>query len=154
MHIVELHVTANNMEILSVSQQRFYGLFMSPATIKCYLGLPMKCPIFLSNFNEIWIFLTEFHEVPNTKHHGNPSSGRCADTSGDRQTKGRTWWTKRALFTTMQTQLKMKSQIIVFITQMQIHKVKKSSEGLIKSLLNWEDTMIKSCKTGACKKAF
>jgi hypothetical protein len=43
------------------------------------LGLHVKCPIFLSDFNQIWIFLTDFFfvKVPNIKFHGNVSSGNC-----------------------------------------------------------------------------
>jgi len=26
-----------------------------------YLGLRVKCPIFLSDFNQIWVFWTDFH---------------------------------------------------------------------------------------------
>ena len=37
---------------------------MSPATIKTYLGLRVKCPTFLSNFNHILIFSTDFHWSP------------------------------------------------------------------------------------------
>jgi len=30
-----------------------------------HLGLYVKCPIFLSDFNQIWSFATDFREVPN-----------------------------------------------------------------------------------------
>lgn len=33
--VVELHVTANSIKILRVSQQCFYRKFLSPAAIKC-----------------------------------------------------------------------------------------------------------------------
>jgi len=29
---------------------------------KLYLGIHIKCPIFLSDFTEIWIFSTDFHK--------------------------------------------------------------------------------------------
>jgi hypothetical protein len=32
--IVELHITVNNIKILSVAQQCFYGKFMSPTTMQ------------------------------------------------------------------------------------------------------------------------
>jgi len=53
-------VTVNNTKILSAAQQ-YYGEFMSPVTIKTYLGLRVKCPTFLSHFNHILIFSTDFH---------------------------------------------------------------------------------------------
>jgi hypothetical protein len=34
---------------------------------KTYLVLDVKCPIFLSDFNQIWIFSIDFCEVFNTK---------------------------------------------------------------------------------------
>lgn len=32
--VIELHVTVNNVKVLSVAQKLFYDEFMSPATIK------------------------------------------------------------------------------------------------------------------------
>jgi hypothetical protein len=43
------------------------------------LGLHVKCPIFLSNFNQIWISQQIFLKATNTKLHRNPSSGSNAD---------------------------------------------------------------------------
>ena len=80
-HTVELHDHRQQYKkILSVPQQCFCGAFMTPAAMKCHLGLCVKCLILLSNFNQIWVFLTDFHEVPQNQ----TSSGRCADTGGDR----------------------------------------------------------------------
>jgi hypothetical protein len=49
---------------------------------------------------------------------------------------------------------KIEQPIIVFITQTRKYKVKKSGRGLIKSLLNCGDAMIKSWKTAAFTKSF
>jgi len=49
---------------------------------------------------------------------------------------------------------KNEEPITVFITQMQTYKVKNSDGGLIKSLLNCGDTMIKSWKTAAFTQSF
>jgi hypothetical protein len=35
---------------------------MSPGTKKVYLILHVNCPILLSDCNQIWIFLTDFHK--------------------------------------------------------------------------------------------
>lgn len=40
----------------------------------------MKCPIHLSDFNQIWHFLTDFHKVSNIKFHKNLSSRSKVDT--------------------------------------------------------------------------
>jgi len=48
----------------------FYGYLKSQATVKrlqIFIDLHVKCQIFLPNFNQIWIFLTDFFiRVPNT----------------------------------------------------------------------------------------
>jgi hypothetical protein len=62
--IVELHVTVNRMKILIVAQQRFYWRVNVAGNNKSYLGLHVKCPISLSNFNKIWSLWTDFHENP------------------------------------------------------------------------------------------
>ena len=46
------------------------------------LGLREKGPVFLPSCNQIWLLLTDCHNVPNTKYHGNPSCGSRADTRG------------------------------------------------------------------------
>ena len=48
---------------------------MSAIWSKMSSGLHVKYPLFLSDFNETWIFLTDFEKYTNIKFHGNPSSG-------------------------------------------------------------------------------
>jgi hypothetical protein len=43
--VVDLHVTINYIQILSVAQQYFYSKFMSLATIMRTEGLHVKCPM-------------------------------------------------------------------------------------------------------------
>jgi len=40
-----------------------------------YFGIHVKCLLFLSDFNEIWIFFSDFRKYSNIKFHDNPSSG-------------------------------------------------------------------------------
>jgi len=40
-----------------------------------YIGLHVKYPLFLSDLNETWIFLTYFQKMHNIKFHKNPSMG-------------------------------------------------------------------------------
>ena len=74
---------ANNMKTLTVEQHCFYGEFMWPATLK---RLHIKCPIFLSDFSQIWCFTTDFHKAPSNKFQWNPSSESRADICGQTQT--------------------------------------------------------------------
>ena len=62
------YVTANNIIILSVAKQFFYGDLISPATKSFYpivtkFGVPRQV----------------FVKVPSIKFHGNPSSGSRAN---------------------------------------------------------------------------
>jgi hypothetical protein len=54
--------------------------------------LHVKCPLFLSDFNETWIFSTDFRKSSNIKFHQSPSSGRRVVPC--EQTEGRTDMTK------------------------------------------------------------
>jgi hypothetical protein len=62
---VETHVTVNKINILGVQQECFYGELKSPTTT--HTGLHVRCPTFLSDFNQIWSFSTHFQEalIPN-----------------------------------------------------------------------------------------
>jgi hypothetical protein len=60
--------------------------FMACSRVKFILGLHVKCPTFLSDLNQIWIFSTDFIKVPNIKFHGNPSSGSRGDICGRMET--------------------------------------------------------------------
>ena len=74
---VELHVTVNNMKALNVvmgTQQWIYfallpscELFRNTATDIQVLPPSCKCPIFLSNFRQIWSATTNFRGNPQHK---------------------------------------------------------------------------------------
>jgi hypothetical protein len=42
---------------------------------KMYIGIDVKCPLFLSDFNETWISRQMFEKASNIKFHENPSNG-------------------------------------------------------------------------------
>jgi hypothetical protein len=48
--VVELHVTVNNIKVLSVTQQCFYSKFMSPTTTQITNNVEEcgPCPVFVS----------------------------------------------------------------------------------------------------------
>ena len=69
-------------------------------TIKMYFGLYVKCPLFASDFNETWIFWTDFRKMPKYQMswkyvHWEPSFIlRRTDRQTDRQSDGRRNMTK------------------------------------------------------------
>ena len=74
------------------------GEFMSPTklTRRLLSSSCIKCPIFLSYFNQFDVSRQIFIEVLNVKFHGNPTSGNRDDTwPTDRETEG--WATLRKL---------------------------------------------------------
>lgn len=61
-------------------RQRLYGDLMAPATINHTYIFGAKCPIFLSDGNQISSLSTDFNNFHT--YHENPSSGSPADTCG------------------------------------------------------------------------
>ena len=53
--IVGLQATVNNVTVLSVAHQYFYGEFTWPRKIK-FTCIHVKFPVFLTDFNQIWNF--------------------------------------------------------------------------------------------------
>jgi hypothetical protein len=55
-----------------------------------FLGLHVKCQIFLLDFNQIWPLLMDFHESPNIEFYENSTRAsrdeKCGETDG--QTDG------------------------------------------------------------------
>jgi hypothetical protein len=93
--------------------------FVLLSTSWMYLGLHVKSPLHLSPFNQIWSFLTDFHEVSNIKFHANLSSRSRVDTHRrmDRWTDMKL---KRA-FVTMQTCLTSDIHSLVSIMMVTEH---------------------------------
>jgi hypothetical protein len=57
------------------NSETFLFLRIIQKTSQIATCLHVKCPLFLSHFNQTLIFSTHFLRVPNTKFHENPSSG-------------------------------------------------------------------------------
>jgi hypothetical protein len=56
LRMVEIHVTVNNIQILSVAQTVYLWRIYMAGNNQTHLNLQEKCPIFLSDFNQIWNF--------------------------------------------------------------------------------------------------
>jgi hypothetical protein len=82
--IGELHVAANNIKVLSVAQQCFYGEFTLLARRKCTSSCNV-CEIFVLIVAKFLFSQQIFITVTNTKFHGNLSNESCTDV-GSRQT--------------------------------------------------------------------
>ena len=93
-------------ELLRIKRVSWFSLQLSPETffilriiqrnitINLYIGFHVKCPLFLSDFNETWISWTDFRRNSNVKFHENPSSGsHVVQTRKDGRTNRQTWWT-------------------------------------------------------------
>jgi hypothetical protein len=81
--------------VFSFSIRLFFETFLFPRRNehdmikKVCIGLHVKHPLFLSYFNETWIFLADFRKYSNIKFHENPSSGSPFVSCG--LTDGQTW---------------------------------------------------------------
>jgi hypothetical protein len=104
----------------------FYGDWMSPTTIK---RLNVRHPIFLPDFNQIWIFSTDLHKVPRVRFHGNKSSGSRADTCGTR-----TWRRQYVLFATADTP---KLYTVIRWIKAKLHKLFSFSYLFIYPAVHW-----------------
>ena len=71
---------------------------------KMYIGPNVNYPLLLQDFNEIWIFSTDFRKLSNIKFHENPFTGKRVVLCGrmDRQT----WRSWKSLFEILQKHLK------------------------------------------------
>ena len=68
-----------------------------------YIGLYVKCQLFLPDINKTWIFLTHFFEIfSNIRFHENLSSGRRVIPQTHRQI----WWRAQSLFAILRLRLK------------------------------------------------
>jgi len=56
-----------------------------------YIGLRVKYPLFLSDFNGTWMFWTDFRKYWNIKFHEKYIRWEPAGKRTDRQTDGQTW---------------------------------------------------------------
>lgn len=46
---------------------------------KWYLSIHVKCPVFLPNFKQFWIFLTDIHRSPALIYAGRRTGGKTED---------------------------------------------------------------------------
>ena len=59
---VEMHTTINTIKIVGVAQKILLWQIRVAGNSKTNLKLHVKCPIFLSDFNQIWSFSADFHQ--------------------------------------------------------------------------------------------
>jgi hypothetical protein len=84
-HCCKVKAAMHFLRILSKCYRQQYENFERYITMilwLIYLGINVKFPIFLSDFNQIWILSTDFHENPDKKFRGNLCRGSRADTHG------------------------------------------------------------------------
>ena len=77
---MELQVTVNNIQILSVAQECFYSEFWSPVPTKRILTFMYSARCVCLNLTKPEVSRRISMQVPNVKFHGNSSSGSRADT--------------------------------------------------------------------------
>jgi hypothetical protein len=106
--IVEVHVTANNTTILSVTKNILITNYVAGTNNKGYLDFHVKSPIVLSDVNKFWSFSTDFYKSP--QHRISRKSIQCGKVliRGDGQTEadGHDEANKQQLLASMRTRLK------------------------------------------------
>ena len=90
--IVGLHVTVNNIKILSVTQKPLLWRIYVAGNNKTYLGRHVKYPILLIDFEKIWVSRQIFIKVPIVKFHENPSRRSRADICGETDRHNEAHW--------------------------------------------------------------
>ena len=80
---------------------------------KMYIGLHEKCPLFLSDFTETWIFLTDLKKNWNIKFYENLSTRSRVFLCG--QTDRQTWTKLIAVFRSFANSLKNETQNTNFV---------------------------------------
>jgi hypothetical protein len=83
---------------------------MSEIWSKMYIGLHVTYPLFLSDFNETWIFWTDFRKIPQNQISWKPVQW---EPSCYMRTDGQTWRSKWSLFAIFRTHLKILDKLAV-----------------------------------------
>jgi hypothetical protein len=80
-YIVELRARHKYKNIECCTAMLLWQIYVAGMNIT-YLGLHVKFPTYLLDFNHIWPFSTDFYniKVTNVKLYGSPFSGNLADT--------------------------------------------------------------------------
>jgi len=73
------NVTLRRVRVTTVALPANYKIFRTAVSNKRFLVVHAKWPIFLPDFKKIWIYTTDFHEVPNIKFHEGLSSENRSD---------------------------------------------------------------------------
>jgi hypothetical protein len=79
-YIVEPYVAVNIIKFTVTTEMQQWGAFTFLSSCKIYLGLQTEYPVFVYDFNKIWVLLTGFNKSFRIKFKENPSSGSRADT--------------------------------------------------------------------------
>jgi hypothetical protein len=80
-YIVELRACYQYKNNECCTEMLLWQIYVAGINIT-YLGLHVKCPTYLLDFNHIWHFSTDIYNIKVTdiKLYGSPSSGSLADT--------------------------------------------------------------------------